>query len=45
MTVAERTLGAFRRQLDERGITADDIIGEIERHQDDTFRAFYPEMD
>ena len=40
----EQALVAFRRQLDERGITAEDIIAEIERNKDATFAALYPEL-
>ena len=41
----ERALRAFQRQMDERGITADDIIADIERHKEETFRTFYPDVD
>jgi hypothetical protein len=40
----ERALAAFHRQLNERGITADDIIAEIERSKDATFVALYPDL-
>ena len=40
----ERALHAFRRQLDERGITADDIIAAIERNKEETFAALYPDL-
>jgi hypothetical protein len=38
----EQVLAAFRRQPDERAITADDTIADIERHKDERFRAFNP---
>lgn len=41
----ERAVEAFQRQLAERGITADDLIADIERHKDETFRAFYPDAE
>lgn len=41
----ERAIAAFQRQLDERGITAEDIIADMERHKDETFRAFYPDVE
>lgn len=40
----ERASAAFRRQLDERGISADDINAEIERSREATFAALYPEL-
>jgi bifunctional DNA-binding transcriptional regulator/antitoxin component of YhaV-PrlF toxin-antitoxin module len=40
----ERTIEVFRQRLAERGVTAADILAEIERGKDEVFAALYPTL-
>jgi hypothetical protein len=41
----ERALDAFQREMAEHGISADDIVVDLEQHKDEIFRDFYPDVE